>query len=1124
MEQSIMNKRFTLLAAGVAALFFSACGDNVVESYTPETPVIPEPAAIPPSTAVEATAKLNVIVQDGADKSLVTGAKVTLLSTGKAITSAAGVVLFDSVAVGQHGVRVELDGYASALAVGEIGSVVSDNIFQATNGFARVYLYPLTASLEGHLRYDNGSKKQLAPAGTEVRLVLTVSSDNSLENSQFTAVTGADGKYTFTDLPAVGSDLGYRIYAQTATVGGVTYPTQEVYNSTSTSRALLPGKPVSFGYADISENTSVFDVINYTDRITEATPVVIEFSDSIDVAKFSTNQITISPTLSFTAAVSTTDKTKLTLTPVGGKWIIDPVVNQNNTESFTVRINGLRSISGNSNNESKQVRLLAENSAFALVSVADKIIETGNVVFEFSDAIDATKFNTSLISVYDGSGYVLPFTVATPVGKTLTIKPRDGKWSFGQNYGSSNFYVNISSLTSVKGKEINGINRQIYVLSEADAFELVSKTDRISDDSPVVLTFSDVIDDTKFSTSLVRITPALNFDVEYSTDKTQLILKPRGGKWVIDPNIYQGQTYFTLSVGPLTSAKGKTTSTGSITVNLLAENSQFELLNFTNAISISDPVVFTFSDAIDIPRVANNTVNVSIGNNFDVTYSDDGKQLILTPKGGNWGTTNTSFSIDPFYLYSVKGVRYYVNSQNVSVAHKFKLVSNYASITYLESDTKIIEFEFSDDIDTDPTKFRRGSEASNSTVWAGSQADIEVSGKSIFVKPHVRWTSDFVVQFSNNINYALTSKNGEQVLGISNITFRLPVEDLNIKTVDNLAYADTIDQDGNNKDQFGNNKYAYFQNGWSGTQYFTLKFDEVPGAIGYYVYAKATTGTNKGAFVQLNDTYYYDVKTDSALVRVARPALTAANFGTVSEIFRNGGKVEFKVQAYNANTRTLLNGSESAEVFDKFGPMIANTGSYSRFEPIPSAELLATFSTYYTDHYNSTLGGYYYGYGASEIEGGYSSYSYYNLKDPTSGNISSNIRYLYGLNYYLSMDRTVDDTIAIHTQWFNEDLDVSTVTYAFVDNAGNPVDVGRIGVEISWLSPNNSNSYYGFNVVLKVNDGEATAAPVAANLVIGGPEGIKDKFGNPATIIYRNASNQQVVDNVLRFKITANSP
>jgi hypothetical protein len=1347
MEQSIMSKKFTLLAAGVAALLFSACGDNVVESYSPENPAISDQTS---PTAVAATAKLTVVVQNGSDKSLVQGAKVTLLSaTGQEkTTSAAGAVFFDSVAVGSHGVRVVLNGFASAVAVGEVKGTSSENIYQAENGSITVQLYPLTAKLEGYLRYDDVTNKTQPAVGAEVRLVLTPSSPPSpLEVSQYTATVAAGGKYQFDKLPAVGGDFTYSIYALewTDTTTNITYPTQRILTASANNTQLLEKSTVFIDHVKYSKNTSLFEVLSFTDKVEAGSPVVIEFSDSIDIARFSSSQVSTSPVLDFTAEVLPTDKTKLRLTPRGGKWVIDPVLYPTNTGTFTVTVNGLKSIKGNSVNvtSNNTVTLLLERDAFSLLSYTNRINNANDsLVFTFSDDIDAKKLNSSLISV--NSTYLAPLDYRVN-GKTLVIKPKSGNWllnvnnvvtqftitvnpltsvkgktssdinarqinliyedpdfrlldytnrinneedslvftfsddidatkhnssliSVGGNNSSyigpldyrvdgkklivkpkignwlldinniiSNFTITVSPLTSVKGKTstaINGLqiyliyenpdfrllnwtnrinneedslvftfsddidetkhnsslisvsnssyiapldyrvdgktlivkpkfgadwllninnvitqfnitvspltsvkgktstgitNLQINLIYENPDFRLLETTDRINAEGNIVFTFSDAIDDTKFNTGLVSVSPALNFDASFSDDKTQLILAPRDGKWVIDPVLNTNTGSFTVNVGILTSVKGKTYDPESKTITLLTENSQFSLLNFTNAIGIGEDVVFTFSDAIDVTRVASNTVTITANSanlNFDVSFSEDKKQIILTPKGGKWSTTSLNMSTNNFTLYSVKGASTSSGTRTISLAHSFKLLSDYASPTYLTSNTDTIKLKFSDEIDA--TKFYRGGDAANSTIWAGLQADITVSNDSVYIAPLVKWTSDVTVQFSSAVATALTSKNGEQVLGIGSIIFRLPIADLNDKPVTGLVYADTISHDNYNVDQNGATKPSIYINGNTVNQYFTLKFDEVPGATGCIVWAKATTGANKGTFVQLNSssaTGYLECKVDSALARVRISDsynFTTANFGPLNLLFRNGNKIEFVVQAFNANSRTKLNGSSTAEVYDKARPFVANTGNYSRFEPIPGTESLAMFSTYGSTHTNSTLGGNYYGYDANEIETGSNFYYFYfNSKNASNGIASSSKYAAYnGLNYYLNLTRNADDTVAVHTQWFNEDLDVDAISVSF--DPPLPEDVAeRLSAEISWLSPNSSNTYGGFNIVLKVKAGDPIDTQVESNLIVSG---IQDKAGNPARLIYKNATNGDVPDSVLRFKITANTP
>lgn len=752
-----MNKRFSLLTAGIIALF-SACSDNVVESY-PQT-----------GSPVVATAKLHVLVQDGSDKSLVADADVTLLSVGKvAKTSAGGTVSFDSVAVGSHGIRIEKTGYASVVNNILIESETAENIYQALERSVSLSLYPLTASLEGYLRYTDKNGSQQPASGAIVRLVLNGS---AYLNSQFQDTVDATGKYEFNGLPALSNSSSYSIYALEYTVEGITYPAQRIVDSYDIDGGLLAGSQAFAGYVTYSRNTSSFELLGWTDKISSNGDVVFTFSDSIDAAKFSSNQVSTSPVLDFDVVVD---------------------------------------------------------------------------------------------------------------GQTLTLKPKGGKWSDNPDYSTvDNFNVTIINLKSVKGNSTSpaSLSRRVDLRLENSAFTLLNYTDRISADSNVVFTFSDTIDPKKFSSNLISITnPVLDFYDSLAGHK--LIIKPKGGKWIIDPVLYPSNNgTFNVSVSNLTSIRGKKITSGGGTVNLLLDNSQFELISYTERISIDSNIVFKFSDAIDSARVSTSTVSI-YSLDFNIAYSSDKTQLILKPKGGKWNTSNTSITVNIDNLPSVKG-KTVSPSRQINLIHTFKLLSDHGSQISLAKNTDTIEFKFSKAIDA--KKFYRGTGQGTSTVWAGSQADIIVKDSSILVLPLDKWTGDFTIYFHSGSAYVLTSVSGELVTTIPNISVKLPWVNLSTLQVTGLVNTDSSSINHNSSNP-------------------TLRWNKLEGATGYKVYAKASKGSNEWA--QQSSGFIND---------------TTAYIYLSSNSFADGGEVEFLVQAYNDNSQTLLNGARIIKAFDRVKP------------------------------------------------------------------------------------------------------------------------------------------------------------------------------------------------------------
>jgi hypothetical protein len=539
-----MNKSLTLLAAGITALL-TACGDSVVESYTPETPV-PAPTI---TTAVDAQAKLNVLVVDGSSGQLIADAEVAL-STGKtATTSADGKVSFDSVAVGSHELRIEKAGYAPMVAASEIEAQQTENVFQAFEKSITVQLYPLNASLEGYLRYyDYGKNSDQPAAGAVVRLVLN-GGGNAVNNTAITSflyrefqdTVDADGKYEFIGLPATNSP-NYSVYALEYIVGGIIYPTQELNCNTCGPNHDNQGNPIFprprllaassgyFGRTTYSNNNSLFEVSSRPDEISDTSSIVFEFNDSIDIAKFSSKMVTISPALDFDVAVV---GKKITLKPKEGLWKIDPNVNSS-TDNLTVSFSGLRSVKGITYNGGFTVSLLLDRSVFTLLAYS-AVSDTSNVVFTFSDSIN-TAYSKYGIKITNSWGRELNRDAdyeRIVAGKTLTIKPKGGSWSLINDGHLTNLDFQFTDLPSVKGKRYNGFIRiflpnQYQFTLQPNYKTVVGRTD------PLVFEFSDSIDVSKITQSSANVISQRadgfydTYDVVYG-GKT-VTIKPHG-KW-----------------------------------------------------------------------------------------------------------------------------------------------------------------------------------------------------------------------------------------------------------------------------------------------------------------------------------------------------------------------------------------------------------------------------------------------------------------------------------------------------------------------------------------------------------------------------------------------------------------
>jgi len=350
-----MNKRFSLLAAGIIALLFSACSDNVVESGSP----------------IEA--KLTVLVKDASTGEPLAATSVKLLSTGKsATTDAAGIAVFKDVYVGSHRLLIEKADYAAAVHDAEINGYSG----VASEESVLVTLYPLTAGLDGYLFYENEGIEAVA-AGATVRIQLN--SDNFVQKI-YDVTVGADGKFTFEGLPAVGID--YRLFALEHTFNGAIYGTKSL-----TAISLAPGTVVrKETHEKYSSDASLFVLLGYSNVVSSTDDVVFEFSDDIDVGSLTSASLNIDNNQ--VADKIWSGKT-LTLKPAG-KW---------GASSFNVTFTGVKSVKGKLfPNASYKVTALSEDLSASKVAglvntnTDDLNYDGGSVRLKWDEVPGATSY------------------------------------------------------------------------------------------------------------------------------------------------------------------------------------------------------------------------------------------------------------------------------------------------------------------------------------------------------------------------------------------------------------------------------------------------------------------------------------------------------------------------------------------------------------------------------------------------------------------------------------------------------------------------------------------------------------------------------------------------------------
>jgi len=676
-----MNKKFSLLAAGTIALFLSACGDNVVESYIPDPiPPYPENPEIPPNIAVETTAKLTVVVTDAVTGEPLASTKVTLSGGTSATTSATGTVVFDSLHIGSYSLIIEKAGYASGIssAIIELANTSTEYITVVNDVSTVVALPPLTSGLSGYLYYTDETGKKLPAEKAKVRVQL----NGSYLQKVYETEVGADGKYAFVDtLPAVSNYYSdnYSLYALEFTApNGVTYKTRELATTKLLDKATAHAEAAAY---QIEDDVSLFALLYYTNAVDSsgaAAVVKFEFSDAIDVAKVGTGSIQIGTEVA-NVAWSNGNKT-LTLTP-RTKW--------NNT--FDVILD-LKSVGGKDYFDYHRVIVVGDVYKEFLFDVLptpagyqEKIDSSGTkstLVFKFSDTVDVAKKATDWVTLntVDQWGNSTGAIAAdiTWSKDSLYLKPIGGTWT-------DNFSVNISrKVKSIRNVSL-GYDRSYSISLNNDSFLAVpfkilpppaGYKEILSDSTDtLVFKFSDKIDVTKLAANSVTLqyTSGLVIGAIAATiiwDADSLRLMPKNGKWTgnFTVNIAAGSNSGSIRSirgktleNLITAASGSSIYTSSIPISLKLNDPlkalPFILVNRTDfPKTISDSttaIVFEFSDAVDVTQFNyDNYIPVTVNNNQVANFIWEGEKLTVKPVVKWTGAFSVSFGGT---FYSIRG-------------------------------------------------------------------------------------------------------------------------------------------------------------------------------------------------------------------------------------------------------------------------------------------------------------------------------------------------------------------------------------------------------------------------------------------------------------------------------------
>jgi hypothetical protein len=295
-----MNKKtFILPIAGFIALLFSCSGDSIQSEV---------------ASPVQTKAKLYVTVQDASDGKPVKGAELTMQSIEskpKAITSDNGVAVFENVHVGSHAVLVEATNYAKTIIGTSITNERDGDIYIAQDMFASVSLYSLTASFEGYVYHTNKDGKDVPIKGLPIRF-----QGGFLQDTYETeTTTDANGKFTFSNLPAVGSNYQIVTTGTATPIDGKTYGAKSIFSGSS-DKALNKNVSIKAGKINLADDgEALFLVKEYNKIVEETEPLVFKFSDKIDANRINSNTVTFSPEV----ANIVWGDSSVTLNPVG-KW------------------------------------------------------------------------------------------------------------------------------------------------------------------------------------------------------------------------------------------------------------------------------------------------------------------------------------------------------------------------------------------------------------------------------------------------------------------------------------------------------------------------------------------------------------------------------------------------------------------------------------------------------------------------------------------------------------------------------------------------------------------------------------------------------------------------------------
>jgi len=256
-----MNRKLLILSA---ALLLCSCGDGVLDSEHSQ----------------DAKPKLHVALTDYSDGNPIAGASLSIQSTSKtAKTAENGTAVFEDLSVGNHTLRIEAQGYATAIVTAYVNEITRvGEAGRATQLSQR--LYHKSAALEGYVQHTDSKGQIKALASLPVRITFN-SSCNFAETVSETALTDSKGYFQFENLPATDSGCSYSIETAGAAIDGQTYNAMTLRSGLSDLRK---GRKTTAAPIDVANGVGLFTVVNYNREISngeESAPIVFTFSENI---------------------------------------------------------------------------------------------------------------------------------------------------------------------------------------------------------------------------------------------------------------------------------------------------------------------------------------------------------------------------------------------------------------------------------------------------------------------------------------------------------------------------------------------------------------------------------------------------------------------------------------------------------------------------------------------------------------------------------------------------------------------------------------------------------------------------------------------------------------------------